>query len=130
MIRLFSVLLLVFVSGYAVGQSLSYKDFLGKWKGKDEKSQQGAITFIDSARMTMSIMGSQPIPMYYRLDLSKIPARLNIYRDLTRKGVALKSLIQLLDPNTLKWQVFPDGEQHDNFEDKSDGTLIILQKGK
>lgn len=114
--------------GFVSGQSLSYKAFLGRWKGQDEKRQTGAIMFLDSLRLNLSFMGAGPMPMYYRMDLSSDPVKLDLYRDPARKGVALKSLIQLVDSNTIKWEVFPGGERPEKFVEGPASTLVVLTR--
>ena len=112
------------------GQTLTYKNLLGKWAGTDERSQTGALEFLDSANMAMSMRGSAPRSLMYSIDYTKNPAAMDLYRDASRKGMALKCLIQLVDANTLKWQVFPDGQRPDKFDEDSPGTLIVLKRQK
>lgn len=114
----------------AVGQTMSYKSLMGKWEGTDGRDQAGSLEFLDSSKMAMSMMGSAPRNLMYSIDFTKNPAAMDLYRDPTRKGMALKCLIQLVDANTLKWQVFPNGERPDKFDDDSPGTLIVLKRTK
>jgi hypothetical protein len=124
------IALLFGMAQLTTGQTLSYKDLLGKWEGTDEKSQTGALEFLDSSRMAMSMMGSAPRSLMYSIDFAKNPAAMDLYRDASKKGMALKCLIQLIDANTLKWQVFPGGDRPDKFDEDSPGTLIVLKRKK
>jgi hypothetical protein len=126
--KLLLVLLLLLAGGSAMAQTSAYKDFLGKWGGTDEEKHVGSLNFLDSSRLMMSMMGREPVRVYYRLDASGTPVKLDIYRDPSRTGMSLKCLIQLLGPDSLKWQVFPDGKRLDHFQDNSDGTLIVLKR--
>lgn len=122
-------MILLFVGGFAVGQQhLSYKNFLGTWKAKDGSGKQGTITFIDSMRIRMSVMGGDPHQLYYRLDFSAVPAKLDLYRDQAREDDVFKSLVQLLDPKSLKWQIFPNGRRSDRFDEESAGNILVLKK--
>jgi hypothetical protein len=112
------------------GQAMSYKNLLGQWSATDEKDQNGSLEFLDSAKAAMSIMGTPPRTLMYSIDFSKNPAPMDLYRDPSKKGTALKCLIQLVDANTLKWQVFPSGTRPDKFDDDSPGTLIVLKRKK
>jgi len=126
--KLFLVVLLFLAAGSALAQTSTYKDFLGKWGATDEEKHVGSLNFLDSSRLLMSMMGREPVRVFYRLDVSGTPAKLDVYRDPSRTGISLKCLIQLVGPNSLKWQVFPDGNRPDHFKDNSDGTLIVLKK--
>ena len=126
---LFATLLFA-LTQLAVGQTMSYKNLMGKWEGEDGKNQTGSLEFIDSSKMAMSMMGSAPRSLMYNIDFTKTPAAMDLYRDPTKKGMALKCLIQLVDVNTLKWQVFPDGQRPDKFDEDSPGTLIVLKRTK
>ena len=128
--KLFLVLLIFLAGGLAMAQTSTYKDFLGKWGGTDEEKHVGSLNFLDSSRLMMSMMGREPVRVLYRLDASGTPAKLDIYREPTRTGMSLKCLIQLLGPDSLKWQVFPDGKRPAHFQETSDGTLIVLKKEK
>lgn len=127
---LFFTGLLFTLTQLAVGQTTSYKNLVGKWEGMDGKNQTGALEFIDSSKMAMSMMGSTPRNLMYSIDFTKTPAAMDLYRDPSKKGMALKCLIQLIDANTLKWQVFPDGQRPAAFDDDTPGTLIVLKRMK
>jgi len=126
---LFTTVLFAF-SHLAIGQTTTYKNLLGKWEGRDGRNQTGSLEFVDSSKMAMSMMGSPARSLMYSIDFSKSPAALDLYRDPSRKGMALKCLIQLLDANTLKWQVFPSGDRPEKFDEDSPGTLIVLKRVK
>jgi hypothetical protein len=127
--KLLIVSLILLAGGSALAQSPTYKDFLGMWRGVDEERHSGSLNFLDSSQIMISMMGGTPIRMFYRLDLSSTPSKLYIYRDPARKGAALPSLVQLFDPATLKWQVFPgQARAPAHFQDSSTNTLIVLKK--
>jgi hypothetical protein len=114
----------------ALGQTMSFKNLLGKWEGTDDKNKTGSIEFLDSTRMTMAFMGSGPRALLYSIDFTRNPAPMDLYRDPSKKGMALKCLIQLIGPNSLKWQVFPGGDRPDKFADDSPDTIIIMERKK
>lgn len=129
----FFLMTLLFVFAHlAYGQTPSYKILLGKWEGTDEKNKTGAIEFLDSNKMTMSFKGSAPRALMYSIDLTRDvtrnPVRMDLYRDSSSKAAALKCLIQLTGPNSLKWQVFPGGDRPENFDEGSPGTMIVMQR--
>jgi len=126
---LFIIVFLPFFQS-ANAQKPSFKDIQGKWEGKDERGQNGAIEFIDSSRLNLIFMGSAPIAMSYKIDYTQKPATLDIYKSgkAGSKPMILKCLLSLVDPQTIKWQVFPGGDRPDNFTEDELSTLITLKK--
>jgi hypothetical protein len=123
------LLVLAMVMGFTSlkAQNVTYKNLLGKWEGADEKNQMGSIQFIDSSNLIMSFSGSPEIKMNYKIDFSKNPAWMDVSPGRGR-GQVLKSLIQLINQDTLKWEVFPDGQRPSDFTQGAITTVIVLKK--
>jgi hypothetical protein len=108
-------------------QNVTYKNLLGKWEGPDEKNQMGSIQFIDSSNLIMSFSGSPEIKMNYKIDFSRNPAWMDV-SSVTGRARVVKSLIQLINQDTLKWEVFPDGQRSSDFTKGAITTVIVLKK--
>jgi len=117
-----------FVIFSARGQAVSYKDLVGKWQGTDEKNEKGSLRFIDSSKIAVSMMSGPELEMNYKIDFSKDPMWLDLYRKDAPTQIMLKGLIRLNSKNELKWQVFPDGKRPADFMIDRSGTSLILQR--
>ena len=124
---LFTTLLLA-LTQLASGQTTSYKNILGKWEGVDDNNQTCTLEFLDSSHMAMSMRGSTPRSLMYSVDLTRNPVPMDLFRDPSTKAMALKCLIQLVDGNTLKWQVFMKGQRPDKIDEGSPGTIFVLKR--
>ena len=104
---IFLTALIFALAQLAHAQTMSYKKLLGQWATTEEKDQNGSLEFLDSARAAMSIMGTPPRTLMYSIDFSKNPATMDLYRDPSKREMALKCLIQLVDANTLEMAGVP-----------------------
>jgi hypothetical protein len=53
---------------------------------------------------------------------------MDLYLNQLGKGRPLKCLTQLTDSNTIKWEIFPDGQRPAKFVEDSSGTFVILKR--
>ncbi|HVS90451.1 MAG TPA: hypothetical protein VHE59_00365 [Mucilaginibacter sp.] len=123
-------LLLAFCSITAFAQHAK-KDLIGKWEGADSQDVKASINFIDTNKVTVFIAGHDFPPYTYTIDLPKNPARIDIAM-LTPDGgqAVLKGFLLFDDDNTIRWQIFPDGNRPDVFDEKSDAPIITLKRVK
>ena len=122
------LLMLVCVS--ALAQSHTQKDLIGKWEGTDEKNITASLTFLDSTKVVLSMLGSSKPPFNYVVDLSNDPGTLDLSVETPGRKITLIGLIKFLDNDTVKWQIFLDGKKRTNFDTKIHDSIIVLKRVK
>jgi len=110
------------------------KDLIGKWEGTDRENEAGALIFKDNGKVDLKLGARLLHDLDYKVDLTKTPASFDIIiKSLDRKQqVTLKCLIQFIDNNTIKWQIFKGDNRPNNFDSNqlSDTITIILKRKK
>ena len=107
------------------------KDLVGQWKGSDSQSTKASIQFLDTDKLIV-IIGPNAMPPYtYKIDLPENPAKLDIM--MLRpdgKTATLQGFLFFVDNNTIKWQIFPDGNRPAAFNANSSEPIITLKRVK
>ena len=107
------------------------KDLIGKWAGVEDANQKGFMIFKTTSQMAMYTQGDDPRYFAYTVDFSKTPAPLDILaKSPAGKEVTLPLLIQFIDNNTIKIQVFDSGNRTANFNKKLKKSISILKRVK
>lgn len=104
-------------------QQRSIADLTGRWESPDGTT--GSIEFIDGGRVIVSISGLQVPATNYVIDFSKDPIWFDVYVTQNR---TVKGLLQFVDDNTIKWQVFPDTDRPNDFTDSSTPAITLKRK--
>lgn len=70
-------------------------------------------------------------PYTYTTDLPNNPAKLDITM-FTPNGqtATLQGFLLFADNNTIKWQIFPDGNRPASYDENSGGPVITLKRVK
>jgi hypothetical protein len=118
---------LVLWLGFAASaQSYSIKNLIGRW----ESTEGAGLEVIDSSRIFV-VYGKERKPILsYKADFSKSPTWFDfVVTDSAQKISTMKSLLFLQNGDTLKWQVFEDGDRPSDFT-PGKGDIIILRRKK
>jgi hypothetical protein len=118
--------LLILLSSGSFAQNHSIKNLIGRW----ESSDGAALEVVDSSRIFI-VYGEERKPILsYQADFSKSPMWFDfVVKDSAQKVSTMKSLLSLENDNTLKWQVFEDGDRPLNFTPDK-GDIVILRRKK
>lgn len=109
----------------AASQQVCVKDLVGKWEGSDG----AGLEIIDSSRMFITYGKDRKPILSYQADFSKTPCWFDfVVKDTAQKLSTMKSLL-LVDHDTLKWQVFDDGDRPADFASDK-GDIVILKRKK
>lgn len=129
-IILFLVALVLFATApsYVYGQTKSPRDLLGKWEGSDDQGNKGILEFTGTDKVVMYVAGQHIQPSLYKADFSKNPIPLDVIIFLGGENKVVKNLVQFTDNNTLKWQVFPDGNRPENFTNGPVPAIVLKRK--
>jgi len=111
----------LFSASFTFGQQRSTQDLIGVWTGN-----QTRVEFIDNSNVSVIFTGNPKQFGTYTSDFLLDPATLVMSFKDGNKALGFKCLIQFLDNNTLKWEVFKTNDYPLGFS----GAYSILRKVK
>jgi hypothetical protein len=122
------LLILVSVSVFAQ-KPHTPKDLIGKWEGKDSHSEVGGIFFLKGNKAILSARGTYSPAMSYTADFKSNPIKIDLVMQAANgTRMSMKGLLQFIDNNTIKFQVFPVGERPSNFDPLSSQNIVLLKR--
>ena len=111
-------------------QQKQFKDLVGRWEIVGEKDDSASLEVIDSSTIILSYMGEKKKIIDYKIDFQKSPIWFDFSTvDSASSIVAVKSILEMLNDNMLKWQLFLDEDRTDHFS-STKGELFYLRKAK
>jgi hypothetical protein len=122
--------ILLFVCSFCLGASLyaqkhSLQNLIGRW----ESEEGGGIEVMDSAHIFM-VYGNEKKPISsYQADFSHSPAWFDFSIVDSGQTITMKSLMQFVNRDEVKWQVFDDGTRPVNFT-IGKGEIVYLRRKK
>lgn len=122
-IMLFSVLFAW--SHLANAQQRTVSDLAGRWESEDGTT--GSMEFIEGNKVVVSISGMQVPAASYSIDFSQDPIWFDVF---VSPGKAVKGLLKFIDDDTMKWQLFLDGDRPLDFSDNGPVAPIVLKRKK
>ena len=122
--------ILVFLGITGFGQQKQFKDLVGRWEIVSEQTDSASLEIIDSSTIILSFMGEKKKIIDYKIDFQRSP----IWFDFSTTGdsssvVLVKSLLEIMNDNMIKWQLFVDEDRTDHFS-STKGELYYLRKAK
>jgi hypothetical protein len=123
-------IILLFVCSFWMGTSLnaqkhSLQSLIGRWESEDG----GGIEMMDSAHIFM-VYGNEKKPISsYKADFSHAPAWFDFSIIDSGQTITMKSLMQFVNNDEVKWQVFDDGTRPANFT-IGKGEIVYLRRKK
>ena len=128
MIVITGILVLLVTTGF--GQQKNLKDLVGRWEIVGEQDDSASLEVIDSSTIILNYMGEKKRIIDYKIDFQKSP----IWFDFSTSGdsssvVLVKSLLEIMNDNMIKWQLFVDEDRTDHFS-STKGELYYLRKAK
>lgn len=118
-------LFLLSVSGY--GQNSKFKDIAGKWQVVGDPKADATLSIIDSSTIEFSYMGEKKTISNYTIDYSKSPYWLDFTASDSSASFQVKSILQKVGDDVLKWQLFIDEDRSPYFT-ASKGEVFYLKK--
>jgi len=107
----------------------NFKDLIGRWEIINEDSS-ASLEIIDSATIVLSYNGEKKKIIDCKIDFTKSPVWFDFSTvDTTSATVMIKSLIEIMSDNVIKWQLFIDEDRTDHFS-STKGELFYLRKAK
>jgi hypothetical protein len=100
---------------------------IGSWEIIGEQNAGGGLEIIDSATILIRFMGEEKKLLEYKIDFSKSPYWFDFKAKDTTGVSNFKSLLEFISDDTLKWQIFTEGERASHFTSGS-GELFYLKR--
>ena len=106
-----------------------FHDIIGNWKVAGEQASGASLQIIDSSDLIFTYQGERKKILDYDIDFSKSPVWFDFSINDTASVVKVKSIMEVINDNTIKWQIFIDEDRLDHFT-TGKGELFYLIKEK
>ena len=114
--KVFLLLMILFAGIQAFNQQKQFKDLVGRWEIVGEKDDSASLEVIDSSTIILSYMGEKKRIIDYKIDFQKSPIWFDFSTvDSASSMVSVKSILEIVNDNMLKWQLFLDEDRTDHF---------------
>ncbi|HET9746071.1 MAG TPA: hypothetical protein VFP97_10175 [Chitinophagaceae bacterium] len=123
------VVALAFLAIKGVSQQKKLKDLVGRWEIASDQNSVASLEVIDSANIILSYNGEKIKLTDYKIDFSKTPIWFDFTTGTGDSAVNVKTLIEIVSDNLIKWQLFVDEERTPYFT-STKGELFFLRKAK
>ena len=121
--------ILVFLGTTGFGQQKKLKDLVGRWEIVGEQTDSASLEVIDSSTIILNYMGEKKKIIEYKIDFQKSPIWFDFSTGDSSSTIVVKSLLEIMNDNMIKWQLFVDEDRTDHFS-SSKGELYYLRKAK
>ena len=106
----------------------NFKDLIGRWEIIDQQGTNITLD-IDSSAILLSYDGEKKKIIDYKIDFTKSPIWFDFSTSDTSSVVTVKSILEILNDNMIKWQLFVDEERTPHFS-STKGEMFYLRKAK
>lgn len=124
-----AIIVIAFINVEGSSQQKNLKDLIGRWEIIGEQNAGACLEIIDSSTMILIYNGETRKIKDYKIDFAKSPIWLDFTTEDSTSVVIVKSILEIVNDNMLKWQLFLDEERSDHFS-TSKGELFYLRKAK
>src|SRR4030095_14566670 len=121
--------ILVFLGTTGFSQQKKFRDLVGRWEIVGEQNDSASLEIIDSSTIVLSYMGEKKKIIDYKIDFQKSPIWFDFSTRDSSSNVLVKSLLEIMNDNMIKWQLFVDEDRTDHFS-STKGELFYLRKSK
>lgn len=124
------IMAVFFLAGKGLqAQVQKFQDIVGNWDVVGEQNTGASLEIIDSSTIILTYMGEKKKISNYKIDFSKSPCWFDFSTKDSTAEVQVKSLIQKVGDDVLKWQLFVDEDRSPYFSSNK-GELLYLKKTK
>ncbi len=111
------------------GQLKKITDIIGAWEIAGEGNEGASLHIIDSTTLVLYYMGETKKISNIKIDCSKSPCWLDFSATDTSSVIQVKSIIEKVGDDVIKWQLFIDEDRSPYFTAKK-GELLYLKKSR
>ena len=128
--KILLVLAIAFLSLKGISQQKNLKDLVGHWEIVVDTNNTASLDVVDSSTIILTYNGEKKKVLDYKIDFSRSPIWFDFSTaDDSASVMTIKSLIEIMNNNMIKWQLFLDDERTPYFS-SSKGELFYLRKTK
>jgi hypothetical protein len=127
--KIFVMLIILFAGTQAFNQQKQFKDLVGRWEIVGDQEDSASLEVIDSSTIILSYMGEKKKIIDYKIDFQRSPIWFDFSTSDSSSIVLVKSLLEIMNDNMIKWQLFVDEDRTDHFS-STKGELFYLRKSK
>ena len=127
--QIFIVMTACLLSISVRAQIKKFRDIIGIWDIAGEQNAGASLQIIDSSTIVLTYLGERKNITDYKIDFSKSPIWFDFSTKDNTSTLQVKSLIQILGDDIIKWQLFVDEDRPDHFS-SSKGELFYLKRSK
>jgi hypothetical protein len=106
-------------------QEKKFKPMIGLWEFVDQDNSKGTLEIIDNTTILIRFKSEQKKLLNYKIDITKSPFWFDFSVRDTASIQNFKSLIDFVNEDILKWQIF-DGERSDHYSSSED--ILYLKR--
>jgi hypothetical protein len=128
-LRIIVIAGLFFLSVSGFGQNTKFRDISGKWEVVGDPNANATLTIVDSSTIEFSYMGEKKTVSNYTIDYSKSPYWLDFTATDSSASFHVKSILQKVGDDVLKWQLFIDEDRSPYFT-SSKGEVFYLKRSR
>lgn len=125
--KLLTVLVLSFIVQKGFSQQKNLKDLLGVWEVFGVRENNATLQVIDSSTIILTYNDERKKIKDYKIDFSRSPIWFDFTTEADSSIIAVKSLVEIINKNLIKWQLFVDDARTPYFS-SSKGELFYLRK--
>lgn len=113
-----------------MSQQKNLKDLVGHWEIVGDTNNTASLDVVDSNTIILTYNGEKKKVLDYKIDFTRSPIWFDFSTpDDSASVMTIKSLIEIMNNNMIKWQLFLDEERTPYFS-SSKGELFYLRKTK
>ena len=109
-------------------QQKKLKDLIGRWEIVGEQNMQASLDVIDSSTIVLIYMGETKKIVDYKFNFDKNPIWFDFSTEDSASVISVKSLMEIVNDNMIKWQLFDDSRP--DYFSSTKGDLFYLRKVK
>ena len=102
---------------------------IGRWEIIGTKNEGGGLEVIDSTHIIMTYDGQRKQITGFTLDFSKSPMWFDFFVKDGDESVQVKSIMEIISDDLIKWQVFMDEDRSAHFTTQK-GEMFYLKRQK
>jgi len=115
--------------GNAVKRTAGIHNLIGQWEIVGTKDDKGRLEILDSSTILISYGGEKKPLNSFKIDFSKTPIWFDFSVKDTGDVTTVKSIMELISDDLIKWQVFMNEERLEYFSAEK-GELFFLKRIK
>jgi hypothetical protein len=127
--RILIVFTTIFALVFSVNAQKKFQNMIGTWEIAGEQNSGGTLEIIDSSTIILKYMGEEKKLKGCKLDFSKNPFWFDFSAEDTASVMNVKSIVEFVNDDMLKWQLFVDEGRSDHFT-STKGELLYLRRAK